>query len=450
MHNGLNTSISTFLRKQPYATRGAKTLRRTVIPLEKQFVLTFSETAKSHDITKSPLLHSRTHARLSENNIANYKSAMFLRKKQARLSAPIDVYSYDEKVGLFRSRSGVGRAVQAVGSALLPGNLSSIRSPIRSAVWRGLTPGGGGRRRRGDGDRGYRCPSGFQFGGRFTDSQWSTCGAQLFDIPGPLALLARAVRGSVNAPDARLTSLSEVIEGDASPDRAVQIQRLAAIPRNPGLNKPRFDRSVSESITTLQGAPAGEGRMIRRDGVVLRPIVPSSVLREFSGNPDMLDGAMIRAVQIPREIAADDVALLAGASMQRISFVAPNGVVMTIERPRPLTVGERRKFGRQLNRVVSETDQYDPGASIRQFAEGSNGAFKYTETYGKIPDPLALVTVTGSDGVKRRVRKWVYETFFRKQEGRGVSVRRQAEQREQVARQGREAVERISGAKKPS
>lgn len=442
MHNGLNTSISTFLRKQPYATRGAKTLRRTVIPLEKQFVLNFSETAKSHDITKSPLLYSRTNARLSENNIANYKSAMFLRKKEARISAPMDVYFYEEK----------GRLARSIGSLLIPGNAGALRHPIRSAIWRGLTPGGGrNRRRRRDRDRGYRCPTGFQFGGRFTDSRWSTCGAQLFDFPGPLALLSRAIRrGSVSAPDARLTSLSEVIEGDASPDRAVQIQRLAAIPRNPGLNKPRFDRSVSESITTLQSTPAGEGRMIRRDGVILRPIVPSSVLREFSGNPDMLDGAMIRAVQIPREIAADDVALLAGASMQRISFVAPNGVVMTIERPRPLTVGERRKFGRQLNRVVSETDEYDPGASIRQFAEGSNGAFKYTETYGKIPDPLALVTVTGSDGVKRRVRKWVYETFLRKQEGSGASMRRQAEQREQVARQGREAVERISRTKKPS
>lgn len=450
MHNGLNTSIATFVRKQPHATRGAKSLRRTIIPLEKQFVVNFSETAKSHDITQSPILYSKPEGNLSDRNVANYKSAMFLRKKQARLSAPIDVYGYEEKVGLFRSRSGVGRAVQAVGSALLPGNLSAIRSPIRSAIWRGLTPGGGGgRRRMGDGERGYRCPAGFQFGGRFTDSAFSTCGAQLFEVPGPLALLARAVRGAVNAPDARVTSLSEVIEGDASPERAVQIQRMAQIPRNPGPNKPRFDRSVAESITTLQGAPAGEGRMIRRDGVILRPIVPSSVLREFSGNPDMVDGAMIRAVQIPREIAADDVALLAGASMQRISFVAPNGVVMTIERPRPLTVGERRKFGRQLNRAIGETDQYDPGASIRQFAEGTNGAFKYTETYGKIPDPLAFVTVKGPDGVERRVRKWVYETFIKKSQARGATVRQQAQQREQIARQGREAVERLSGADKP-
>lgn len=446
MHNGINTSIATFVRKKPHATRGAKSLRRTIIPLEKQFTVNFSDTAKSHDITQSPLLYTKTDGRLSEKNIANYKSAMFLRKKQARISAPIDVYGYDEKVGLFRSRSGLGRAAQAVGSALLPGNMSQYRSPVRSAVWRALTPGGGrGRRRMGGGDRGYRCPAGFQFGGRFTDNRFSTCGAQLFEVPGPLALLARAVRGAVRAPDARVTSLSEVIEGDASPDRAVQIQRMAQIPRNPGLNKPRFDRSVAESINTLQSAPAGEGRMIRRDGVILRPIVPSSVLREFSGNPDMLDGAMIRAVQIPREIAADDVALLAGASMQRISFVAPNGVVMTIERPRPLTVGERRKFGRQLNRAIGETDQYDPGASIRQFAEGTNGAFKYTETYGKIPDPLAFVTVTGADGVERRVRKWVYETFIKKSKRRGSTPQQQERRREQIARQGREATERISG-----
>lgn len=450
MHNGLNTSIATLIRKRPHAPRGAKSVRRTIIPLEKQLTVIFDETAGRHDIATSPLLYLRTVGRLCEKNVANYKTAMFLRKKQARISAPIDVYGYEEKVGLFRSRSGLGRAAQAVGSALLPGNLSTVRSPIRSAIWRGLTPGGGGSRRmmRG-GERGYRCPSGFEFGGRFTDNAFSTCGAQLFGIPGPLALLARAVRGAINAPEARITSLSEVLEGNASPDRAVQIQRMAQIPRNPGPNKPRFARSVSESITVLQGAPAGEGRMIRRDGIILRPLVPSSVLREFGGNPDMLDGAMIRAVQIPREIAADDVALLAGASMQRISFVAPNGVVMTIERPRPLTVGERRKFGRQLNRAIGETDQYDPGASIRQFAEGTNGAFKYTETYGKIPDPLSFVEITGEDGVKRRVRKWVYETFIKKSRQLGSTTRQQAQRRQEIARAGREAVEQLSGADKP-
>jgi len=449
MHNGLNTSIATLIRKRPHAPRGAKSVRRTIIPLEKQLTVRFDETAEQHDITTSPLLYMRTEGRLSEKNIANYKTAMFLRKKQARLSAPIDVYHYEQKVGLVRARSGLGRAAQAVGSILTPGNLSAIRSPIRSAIWRGLTPGGGGGGRRRGGERGYRCPAGFEFGGRFTDNAFSTCGAQLFGIPGPLALLARAVRGAINAPEARITSLSEVIEGNASPDRAVQIQRMAQIPRNPGPNKPRFARSVSESITVLQGAPAGEGRMIRRDGIILRPLVPSSVLREFGGNPDMLDGAMIRAVQIPREIAADDVALLAGASMQRISFVAPNGVVMTIERPRPLTVGERRKFGRQLNRAIGETDQYDPGASIRQFAEGTNGAFKYTETYGKIPDPLSFVEITGEDGVKRRVRKWVYETFIKKSRRLGSTTRQQAQRREEIAREGREAVERLSGADKP-
>jgi hypothetical protein len=345
---------------------------------------------------------------------------------------------------LVGSRTGFGRTLQAVGSAITPGNISTIRSPVRSAIWRALTPGGGGGRgRKLPGERGYRCPAGFEFGGRFTDSAFSTCGAQLFEIPGPLALAARAIRGAMNPPSARLESLSQVVQGNASPDRAVQIQRMAQIPRDNIPNKQKFAQSVASSITTLKASPQGDARMIRRDGTIFRPIVPSSILRQFSGNKDMMDGAFVRAVQVPKDIAPDDVALLAGASMQRISFVAPNGVVISIERPRALTVGERRKFGRQLNKVIGETDQYEVGKNIKDFAERSNGAFKYTETYGDVKNPNELVTVIGKDGVERQVRRWIYETFIKAGE-EARTPKQQGAKRRQVAEAGREAAERLA------
>ena len=81
-------------------------------------------------------------------------------------------------------------------SLAIPGDSDPIRSPIRSAIYRTLTPGkpsfSGSIPTKPS--RGYRCPEGYQYGGRFTDSRLSTCGAKLFDIPSPLGLALMALR----------------------------------------------------------------------------------------------------------------------------------------------------------------------------------------------------------------------------------------------------------------
>jgi hypothetical protein len=48
---------------------------------------------------------------------------------------------YDVKVGIIGSNSTIGQAAQAIGSMAIPGNLSPLRSPVRSAGWSALTPG---------------------------------------------------------------------------------------------------------------------------------------------------------------------------------------------------------------------------------------------------------------------------------------------------------------------
>jgi hypothetical protein len=188
---------------------------------------------------------------------------------------------------------------------------------------------------------------------------------------------------------------------------------MAQIPRTGAFQKDKFNASVQQSISTLKGAPAGEGRMIRRDGVVLRPVVPSSVLRSFSENPDMVDGAMVRAVQLPSDIGADDLALLGGPSMSRISFVAPNGVVVSIERSRPFTIGEKRKFPRMINSLAESSTKDNIISNIEDFAKKSEGAFKFIADTGSLPKPLELVTYTGLDGIERTAPRWQYETFIK-------------------------------------
>lgn len=73
---------------------------------------------------------------------------------------------YEVKVGLTGSSSRLLQGVQAVGTSLAPGNISSFRSPGRSTVFSAITPGGGNLPG-GAGfgalkpERGYRCPEGF-------------------------------------------------------------------------------------------------------------------------------------------------------------------------------------------------------------------------------------------------------------------------------------------------
>ena len=324
----------------------------------------------------------------------------------------------EEKAGLIGSSSTSGRVVQSIGSALTPGNISPITSPIRSRVYGALIPGGGQgvlSRLKPNRRRQARCPAGFEFGGRFTDNRFSTCGAQLFEIPGPLELIRRAMRptAATELPQARQENLSEVLEGAPTSARTIQISRMAQIPRTGAFQKDKFNRSVADSIKLLKGAPRGEGRMIRRDGVILRPVVPSSVLRSFGENPDMEDGAMIRAIQLPADIGADDLALLGGPSMSKIAFVAPNGVTVSIERSRPFTIGEKRKFPRMINSLAESSNKDNIIKNIEDFAKNSDGAFKFIADTGTIPDALELVEYTGTDGIKRTAPRWLYETFIK-------------------------------------
>lgn len=391
---------------------------------------TFADGTKTHKTAMQPYVRSkskilRQHMDLQNRNVLNFKAAAFGNTAKSRIGSTSLVREIDVKVGLFGSQSRLGQAVQGVGSAVTPGNLSTIRSPIRSRLYAAITPGGGNDRRmpRPGGERGYRCPAGFEFGGRFTDSRFSTCGAQLFDIPG---MLGRAIAGAARAvPGQDLENISQVIQGGTANDKLYAIQRMANIPRSGAPNPAKRRAAAEAAIRTITGSPAGEARLIRKDGVTLQPLVPSSVLRNFGGNPDMEDGIFVRSIQRPDDIKGDDLALLAGPSVAGVYYVAGNGSVIGIERQRDLTVGERRKFGRQLNRVAGTVDAYDVGSTVRDFASGTNGAFKYTERFPNVEKPLDYVEFTDSSGKKTQVRRWVFETFLKggKKNRRGVDAR---------------------------
>jgi hypothetical protein len=355
----------------------------------------------------------------NDRNALNFKAAAFSRATKPRVGSTVLVKQAETelqvKVGIFGSQSRLGQTVQAVGTVALPGDTSEIRSPIRSRLYSALIPGGGGGRRipRPNNERGYRCPAGFQHGGRFTDRNYSTCGAQLFELA--LNAAVNALRGDKPAiGQANAQDVSRVVEGaNAQQSRAIQIMRMAKVPRSGAENPKVRSAAVAQVIKAITGSPSGESRLIRKDGIILRSLVPSSVLRNFGGNPDMENGVFVRSIDKPTDIVGDDLALLSGPAIRQVAYVTPNGSVLSIERQRDLTVGERRKFGRQLNNVAGASDQYDVGNNIREFANASGGAFKYSEQFPNVPKPLDLIEVEDANGNKKEVRRWVYETFMK-------------------------------------
>lgn len=332
---------------------------------------------------------------------------------------------YAVKVGAFGSPTRIGQAAQAVGTALLPGNISPARSPIRSGIYSALTPGGGGGLSLpgvpGRENRGYRCPEGFQYGGRFTDSRFSTCGAMLFDIFGLGPTLARLLRPLDRSDRAGVGGTSSPIPGLSPQDQQIIISRAAQIPRVGPADDNRKKKAVSEAIQALTSVDDGISLMVRRDGFSLRPVVPTSILRTVPDNRNMEGAMFLTSVSKIDTIGKDELGLLSNTGITELRYVAPNGVTMSLRKVRPLTVGERRKLGKTVVQAVQVDNEGDPTARLSKVVEASGGAIEYSETLGNIDKPNEIVTAK-VNGTQRQVRRWVYDTFLKDSKARRKPV----------------------------
>lgn len=324
-----------------------------------------------------------------------------------------DSYSV-KRVGLIGSSGRLGQTLQAAGSYALPGDISPLRSPVRSGIFTALTPGlpglpGGGRPS--SRDRTTRCPEGYQYGGRFTDNELSTCGQQLFDIAGPLgraiAAIARAVRRGERAIAQSLegTPLGAGEYGDSIIDsRRPQIPRVSDA--NPAARLAEVERLARE-----MGAPdINAARLVRRDGFVLEPVVTPKVLRAIPDNRDM-EGAtyLLRINDVP-SIGQEELGLLSNTGVTNISWVLPGGSLLSLEKVRPLTVGERRKLGRTVNTAASIDNSTNPSARLQKVVEETGDGIKYSEKFVGVVRPHELV----KDKNGRQTERWVRELLSKK------------------------------------
>lgn len=324
---------------------------------------------------------------------------------------------YAVKVGAFGSPTRIGQAAQAVGTAFLPGNISPFKNPARSGVYSALTPGGGGGGSLpgmpGRQERGYRCPEGFQYGGRFTDSRFSTCGQMLFDIFGLGPTVSRLLKP---LPTPRIGAGTD---GSASPipglsaqDQQIIISRAAQIPRIGPADTGRKKRSITDAVQALTTTEDGVTLMVRRDGFSLRPVVSTAILRTVPDNRNMEGATFLTAASKMSTIGRDELGLLSNTGITELQYVAPNGVTLALRKTRPLTVGERRKLGKTVVQAAKMESSTDPTERLQAIVAASNGAIEYSESLGRIDNPNEIVTAR-IDGAKRQVRRWVYDTFVK-------------------------------------
>jgi len=319
-------------------------------------------------------------------------------------------------VGVVGSSGRAGQAAQAVGSTILPGNISPVRSPVRSGIARALTPGGGSGRGGvpGKPERGYRCPEGFQFGGRFTDSNFTTCGKQLFDIPSLRETLGQAV---FRTRSSRVDTTVDVearggrakpIESDApTPNVELMVRRAANVPRvGDGDDKSR-STGVKQAVEAVQNQDGASSVLVRRDGYLMVPVVSSAELRGVPDNRNMEGAAFVQSVRDADAIGGEELGFLSNTGVTSLVYVTPNGVQLRLDRTRDLSTGERRQLGKDVNTAAEMSVDDDPAARLKFIAEKSDGAFEFSQDFGDVKDPESEV----SSGEGKGKAKWVVEAF---------------------------------------
>lgn len=332
-----------------------------------------------------------------DQNLVDYKAL----SKRSGLTR-----KYDVKVGLLGTHSPIGQAAQSIGSVALPGNLSPLRSPIRSGGWRAITPGKPnipGRAPGGDGVS--RCPEGYQYGGRFTDNRLSTCGAKLFDLPSPLGVaigaLRRVARGAIQG----VRGESTPITGEPMPQSIVQSRR-PQIPRVGNENRAVSTAAARNLVSEIGRVDKPVARMVRRDGFVLEPVVPAQVLRAIPDNRDMEGATYLLSVQSSEQIGGQELGLLSNTGITKLTYVLPGGSQINLEKRRPLTVGERRKLGRTVNSAAKIDISNDPTARLKEVVNQTGDGIGYSENFVNIRNPNESVAKNG-----KTIPRWADELF---------------------------------------
>jgi hypothetical protein len=333
-----------------------------------------------------------------------------------------------------RSLGPVGTAATGAFSFALPGDLSDIRSPVRSAIFEALTPGPpGGRRgvgglgRRGGGARNkFRCPPGFQAGGTFTNSNFSTCGLRVLGVPGSgpgsFGELGPVIRSLADDADLRRSI------GDLRTNRnsraIIENSQIPAAPKEVSIGKRQA--SIDLIVSLIDADPNLDlgRRFVRRDGVILDIVLPNNTIAGLGEFDDMNDGVIVLNENLRKEgqIGQEIVPVMA-TGLRAIVFHVPSAGTMSLRRVGgDMTDEERNGLSAQWAAALTSSQRRpdDPTAALRSFVENSDGRYALDENIsagGGGEDEEAafnreLVVVENPSGSKITVPRWVYALYL--------------------------------------
>jgi hypothetical protein len=320
----------------------------------------------------------------NDKALANHKARLYLNGSVSR---------FRQKVGAVTSTGRVGQAAQAAGTIALPGNISAVRSPVRSGVARALTPGGGrpGVNVPSPNERGYRCAEGFQFGGRFTDENYSTCGKQLFDIPSLRETLSQALfrtrtkRGTTPRSGG---GEGQVVRGQqVEEDPRLMITRALRVGQVGERNDEAREAGIAAAVEAATNQDSDSSVLVRRDGFSMVPVISIEELRKVPDNRNMEEAAFVKSVRSAEELGGEELGLLSNTGVTSLVYTTPNGVQIRVDRTRDLSTGERRQLGKDANTAAGMSVTEDPLARLNFIIENTDGAFELSTNFGDVENP---------------------------------------------------------------
>ena len=320
-----------------------------------------------------------------------------------------------QKAGLVRSNSRIGRAAQAVGSVIVPGDMSRVRSPIRSTISRALTPGGGGGLpgRIGGQRVVTRCPPGYEHGGRFSNRTFTNCGMQLFEA---IIMAAEAATGDggnggklgiAGTPAPSILRGVRVTAGKYTGE-AINIARAADVPRMAKPSAKNRDQAIASVVGAASSAEGPFIRMVRADGVTFSPVSDIARIAKQRNNPDMKGATWVTALNSPKSIGGQELALF-GAGITSIRYAIPGSGEIRLDATKPIGQARASALMRKLATARAKTDEN--GSAIREMVRQSAGDLVYSESFPNIDKPNELVVI--AKGKERMTMpRWVYEAWY--------------------------------------
>ena len=362
-----------------------------------------------------------------DQNAVAYKAARFVQGLQSVpmpgsfdwTKQPIEVKG--------RGHGRIGRTLSSIASYFTPGDMSKYRSPIRSALWGALFPGGGsigpgggiggaGGARPSIGGGALRCPTGYINGGRFTDPKLSNCGGLVFDVPakGPGAVTS----GDVSKMTRRFESITaedvpnvvrDVVVKKPKGDPFAVVREAAIRPARAG--SPARRESVVNDVVDFVGENVGTTRLVRRDGVVYEPTLSAEELVKMKDH-DAIKGAVYVTSKIGKgAIAGDEIRLLSKGA-EAIEYAFGQGSVR-VERKTDIPAGVGAKMRTRWASISRDPDIIiNPFAHVEKFVQEFSEFVEVKPKFEGVKNPNERVVVTSSDGMKRVVSRWIHHMFL--------------------------------------